>query len=279
MLFLLPQTHPKQEGSLPSRKEGAWERRIRVKWRGGQGKGFSFVLPHLKGHWGPVGEPAPKASAQDLEVPVSRSHSSLGSATGECEQREGKRKGGRGMKGRERCVMQRQGKAEAVGAAVLGTGQAAAPVEASEGIEQSCSEGLFFFFKREQLFPCGDETEKRSRGTRRCFCPAPLQEISLLAKVGGSCVCSWEMLLVSFEGSCPWPRRAAPLPHQHRHLSRMPPMSPKGTSTPVPQGPGAACQARGVCRVGRGMQTQTPFGKHSSDLPLSRAPAVALKGH
>lgn len=111
---------------------------------GRPGKRFLLVLPHLKGHWGPVGEPAPKASAEDLEVPVFRSHSSLGSAAGKCEQREGKRKGGRGMKGRERRAMQRQGKAEAVGAAVLGTGQAAAPVEASEGTEQSCSEGFFF---------------------------------------------------------------------------------------------------------------------------------------
>lgn len=59
----------------------------------------------------------------------------------------------------------------------------------------------------------------------------------------------------------------------------MPQMSPKGTSTLVPQGPGAACKARGVRRVGQGMQTQIHFGKHSSDLPLSRAPAVALKGH
>lgn len=49
VLFLLPQTHPKQEGSLPSRKEGAWERRIQVKRRGGQGKGFSWFCPTSRG--------------------------------------------------------------------------------------------------------------------------------------------------------------------------------------------------------------------------------------
>lgn len=67
------------------------------------------------------------------------------------------------MKGRERRAAQRQEKAEAVGAAVPTMGQAAAPGEPSEGIEQSCSETELLFFKREQLFPCGDETEQRSR--------------------------------------------------------------------------------------------------------------------
>lgn len=103
-------------------------------------------------------------STEDPEVPISPSCSSLGSATGEREQREGKRKGGRGMKGRERRVMQRQGKAEAVGAAVPGTGQAAAPGEASEGIEQSCSKRFFFFLRDSSCFPAAMKQRKGAEG-------------------------------------------------------------------------------------------------------------------
>lgn len=158
---------------------------VLAKRRGGQGKGFSFVLPHLKGQWGPVNwEPAQKAttSTEDPEVHIFPSCSSLGSATGEREQREGKRKGGRGLEGTERRMMQRQGGQrwwEQLCPAWDRWQPPERPVKASS---KAAPRSFFFFVKREQLFPCGSETEKRSRGTRLCFFSQHLSNTFLLER-------------------------------------------------------------------------------------------------
>lgn len=68
------------------------------------------------------------------------------------------------------------------------------------------------------------------------------REIFSLAEVRGSCVCSGEMLLESFEGGCPRPRRAAPsLPSPRRDA----PDEPQGNEHPRTAGSPAACQAWG----------------------------------